>query len=163
MTKKRIITIVNIFLSVAIIASIFLPIIHGKSLFNSSELIKYIVLILSILTIVVNILNEKVEYGFICTGFVTFYLLQLGWGTFNILEYGYYIMFISSIVLMILTIVYGFLDEKKEEKRNVHSQIVANNVMNGYPYGNGQGNVQMPYQNQMVYRNGQMYNNYNRR
>ena len=164
MSKKRIMTIVNILLSVIIIGSIFLPIVGGKALFNSNSTAKYFIFILCIVSIIVNILDKKVEFGLITSGFVFFYLIQYGWGLFGILEYGYYIMLISSFVLMTLTIIYGFIGNKKN-KDNVKSQLRNNNnVMNGYP-NRGQMNNQMPYPGQMVYRNGQsqMYSNYNKR
>ena len=74
-------------------------------------------------------------------------------------------MLVASLALLVLTIVYGFLDDKlikNGNKANVHSQFKSNNkVMNGYPNGRGQGNMQMPYPNQMMYRNNQVYNNNN--
>ena len=161
MSKKRIITIVNIICSVLMIVSIFLPIISNKSLFASEgNVSKYFIVFVSLLSIVVNLIDKKVEYGLISSGFVFFYLFQLSWGIFTGMAYGFYIMFFSSFILMALTIVYGFLnDGNNPEKQNVHSQFRSNGrVMNGYP-NRAQGNGQMPYPNQMMYRNNQMYNN----
>ena len=73
---------------------------------------------------------------------------------------GFYLMFFGALILMILTIIYGFLGDLPDGKQNVHSQFRSNGrVMNGYPNRNANGNMQMPYPNQMMYRNGQVYNN----
>ena len=167
MSKKRIITIVNIVCSVLMIVSIFLPIVEQKTLFASSvNISKYFIVFVSLLAIVVNLIDKKVEYGLIGSGYVLFYLLDIANGIYLKMDYGFYIMFVAALLLMILTIVYGFMkDEKPEQqKQNVHSQFRSNGrVMNGYPNRNTQGNMQMPYPNQMMYRNGQTYNNNYRR
>ena len=148
MSKKRVMTIVNIICCILMIVGIFLPIISNKSLFASEG------------NIVVNLIDRKVEYGLISSGFVLFYLLQLSWGIFFGMAIGFYLMFFGALILMILTIIYGFLGDLPDGKQNVHSQFRSNGrVMNGYPNRNANGNMQMPYPNQMMYRNGQVYNN----
>ena len=165
MSKKRVITVINIMCSILMITGIFLPIVATKYLFaSSSNTSKYFIVLVSLISIVVNLIDRKVEYGFISSGFVFFYLFQFSWGMFFGMAYGFYIMFFASLLLMILTAVYGFMEDEKEDKQpsrqNVHSQFRSNGrVMNGYPNRNAQGNMQMPYPNQMMYRNGQMYNN----
>ena len=171
MSNKRIITIVNIVLTVLIIVGTFLPVVvDGKSLFSyEGNNAKYFIWFISLVPIITNGLNKKIEYGLIYSGYVFFYLLGLGWGQFDLFSYGYYLMLVASLALMVLIIVYGYLDDKpinNANRANVHSQLRSNNrVMNGYPNGRGQGNMQMPYPNQMMYRNNQMYNNngYNKR
>jgi hypothetical protein len=170
MSSKRIVTIVNIVLTIIIIVGIFLPFISltNKSLFSwDGNVAKYFIFATCLIPIVTNAINKKVEYGLIFSGFVFLYLLQLGCESFNIMSFGYYIMLIASFAQLALTIVYGFLsddkvEKKKDNKANVRSQFKENNkVMNGYPNGRTPENAQMPYPNQMMYRNGQPYNNGN--
>ena len=171
MSNKRIITIINIVLTILVIVGTFVPLVkNGSSLYaHTGNVAKYIIWATSLLPLITNGINKKVEYGFIYSGYVFFYMLAFGWGDYDIVSYGYYMMLVSSLALTVLTIVYGFVKDETNNngnKQNVHSQFKSNDrVMNGYPNGRG-GNMQMPYPNQMMYRNNnQMYNNngYNRR
>lgn len=132
MSKKRIITIVNIVFSVLLLIGVFLPV-TTTSIYARNEVVSAIMIILGILSIVVNAFDKKVEYTLITGGFCFFYSLNYGWGVANLLNYGYYFLIICPFMLLVLTIVYGFLkDEKKEEhiKEDKVQQIPVNNMRN---------------------------------
>ena len=148
MSKKRIITIVNIVLSVLLIIGVFLPV-TSTSIYERNQIVSSIMIILGILSIVVNAFNIKVEYSFITGGFVFFYSLNYGWGVANFLNAGYYLLIISSFILLVLTIVYGFL--KDEDKKPIKKQVQPKQAIN-HPRNNGyRNNMNVPNRNNMNY------------
>ncbi len=130
MTKKRILTIVNIVFSVLLLISIFMPITNA-SLYDRNQVVTSFMLFLSILSIVVNAFDKKVEYTLVTGGFCFFFTLNYGWGLTGLLNYGYYFLLISSLAILVITVVYGFLPDEDKNKK------VINN----------------PYQNRIVNRN----------
>jgi len=119
-TKKRIITIINIVFSVLLLIAVFMPI-TDVSMYNRNQVVTAIVLFLSILSIVVNAFDKKVEYTLVTGGFCFFFTLNYGWGLTGLLNYGYYFMLFSPLALLILTIVYGFMpDEDKKTPKVVN-------------------------------------------
>lgn len=78
MSKKRIITIVNIVFSVLLLIGVFLPV-TTTSIYARNEVVSAIMTILGILSIVVNAFDKKVEYTLITGGFCFFYSLNYGW------------------------------------------------------------------------------------
>ena len=148
MSKKRIITFVNIALSVILLIGIFLPV-TSTSIYERNEVVSSIMIILGILSIVVNAFDKKVEYSFITGSFVFFYSLNYGWGVASFLNLGYYFLLISSFLLLVLTIIYGFLkDEAKvNKKQNIPKKQAMPRVNNGYR----NNNMNVPNRNNMNY------------
>ena len=166
MNKRRIITIVNIILSVIIMIAVFLPI-TNKSLFDHPDNIaKYIILVLGVMSIVLNSINKKVEMTYITCGYVFFYALDFGWGYFKMLNYGFFLMLLPSFVMLILTAIYGLIDEKEKPKpvksavtKPIQNQNVGANYGNRNPYQNMPPNMNNQYP---MYPNNQGYGNYKR-
>jgi hypothetical protein len=168
MSKKRIITFVNIFFSILLIVAVFLPI-TNKSLFDYDCISKYEIIVLSVISIIVNAINKKVHYTFLVGGFAFFYTLDFGWGIYGMLNYGYYCLLIPAFSLILLTLLYDLIDEpdpnakfiravytKRNKNNNNYIRPNYDNI-NKYPNVQMQHNMNSSYQNQM-YPPG--YNNY---
>ncbi len=166
MSKKRILTFFNIFLSLVLIGSVFLPI-GDKSLFDYSSIAKFLVIILSVMSIVVNAINKKVELTLITAGYTFFYVLDFGWGTYDRLNIGFYTLLIASFIMLLLTIFYDLFQDPPKKPVGQVTANVNQNIKPNYSNINKYPNVQVsqhmngPYQNQNMYPT-QGYNNFRR-
>ena len=154
MSKKRIITIVNIVLSVILLFGIFLPV-TTTSIYERNQVVSSIMIVLGILSIIVNAFDKKVEYSFITGGFCFFYSLNYGWGVASFLNLGYYSLLFSSFFLLVLTVIYGFLkDEVVEEKPKKKAPVPKTQVPQQQRVNNGyRNNMNVPGRNNMNYNN----------
>jgi hypothetical protein len=167
MSKKRILTFFNIFLSIVLIGAVFLPI-TDKSLFDySTSIARFIVILLSVMSIVVNAINKKVELTLITAGYTFFYVLDFGWGTYDRLNIGFYILLVVSFIMLLLTIFYDLFQDSPNKQASQVTTNINQNIKPNYANINKYPNVQVsqhmngPYQNQNVYPP-QGYNNYRR-
>ena len=160
MSKKRMLTIINIVLSVVLIIGVFLPI-TTHNLFNYPNirfLSPFIIIVLSIAAIVVNALNKKVEFTYVTSGFTFLYMLDFGWQIYNGFNVGFYVLLIASFLMLLVTIIYGIFEEPSTVK-NQNNNYIRPNYDNINKYQNVQmaQNMNVPYQNQMMYPNNQGY------
>ena len=159
MSKKRILTIINIVLSVVLIIGVFLPI-TTYNLFsypNIRFLSPFIIIVLSIASIIVNAINKKVEITYVTSGFTFLYMLDFGWQIYNGFNIGFYILLIASFLMLLSTIIYGLFDNVSTNKSQ--NNYIRPNYDNINKYHNVQmaQNMNVPYQNQMMYPNNQGY------
>ena len=159
MSKKRILTIINIVLSVVLIIGVFLPI-TTYNLFsypNIRFLSPFIIIVLSIASIIVNAINKKVEITYVTSGFTFLYMLDFGWQIYNGFNIGFYILLIASFLMLLSTIIYGIFDDTSTSKSQ--NNYIRPNYDNINKYHNVQmaQNMNVPYQNQMMYPNNQGY------
>lgn len=112
MKKNLSLRIICIGLLILIVAGLFLPFVNydytSSSLFDMSELlfyVPYIIIGLVVLSILVLLLNKKVEFSLLFLGFILafVYLYTMTYKDFfEYLSYGYYFFSIGSLVSFIV-------------------------------------------------------------
>ena len=125
-TRKQVCRFLGIFSSLVMIVSMFIPFFNDTNLWDTLNqsfdvYIRYAVLSFSALSLFVYLLNKKVEFAYISSGSILFFifmrtltLMELGY--FDFVQIGYYCLLASTLLTILITFVYNIKSKYEKDE-----------------------------------------------
>lgn len=126
MSKNRIFGFIAMGSAVLFIISMFLPFISmfsmSQSYWKINDGSRVLMLLLCICTVVLYVLNKKTELSYLTVGFTLFHLLTyaISAGGLEYFSIGFYLMFLCSIAMGVMTFLYKEKDGQALLNLNVN-------------------------------------------
>ena len=145
MSPKRIVSIIIALLNAVLFVGLFLPYSGGINVLTALDPYSYIIIVYAVIGMIMCILHKKIEMNYLTGGLVLALCLTIMISVlkmmpitylFQSVQIGYYVYFIDSIAMIVMTTIHGNLSNKrssrglKEVNGNVPTQTTNSLNMN---------------------------------
>ena len=128
MSSKRVVSIIIAVLNAVIFVGLFLPYSGGVNVLTALDPYSYIIIVYAVAGMIMCILHKKIEINYLTGGLVLALCLTILISVLKVMpinylfqsvQIGYYVYFIDSIAMIVMTTIHGSLSNKRRGLKEV--------------------------------------------